>query len=71
MYEQYLKQGEHGYIPLLIKDGQAQQQEHHPMAAQNLINVPATWLSEDVDQILPAFIKRNLPKENGQLQINF
>ena len=41
------------------------------MAAQNLIDAPATWLSEDVDQILPAFIKRNLPKENGQLQISF
>lgn len=70
-YEQYLKQHPQGHIPLLIKDGQASQREHQPMAGQNLINVPATWLSEDVDQILPAFIKRNLPKENGQLQINF
>lgn len=70
-YEQYLEQHARGHIPLLIKDGQARQREYQPMAAQNLIDAPATWLSEDVDQILPAFIKRNLPKENGQLQINF
>ena len=68
-YERYLKQHPQGHIPLLIKDGQASQREHYPMAGQNLIDVPATWLSEDVDQILPAFIKRNVPKENGQLQI--
>lgn len=68
-YEQYLSQHPQGYTPLLIKDGQARQREYRPLAAQNLIDAPASWLYEDVDQILPAFIKRNLPKENGQLKM--
>lgn len=68
-YEQYLVQHPQGYIPMLIKDGQARQREYRPMAAQNLIDTPASWLCEDIDQILPAFIKRDLPKKNGQLKM--
>ena len=70
-YEHYLRQYPQGYLPLLIKDGQARQREYEPMAAQNLVDAPATWTSEDVDQILPAFIKQRLPRENGQLRLAF
>ncbi len=67
-YECYLEQCSMEQRPaLMIKDGQAKQQEYELWAVQNLLDSSATWVSEGVKQILPSFVKLNQPKENGQL----
>lgn len=67
-YESYLEQCSMNQRPaLMIKDGQAKNQEYELWAVQNSLDSSATWVSEGAKQILPSFVKLNQPKENGQL----
>ena len=54
----------------MVKDGQAEQLEYQPMAAQNL-TYPGSGAFGGTSQILPAFVKLGLPKEDGQLALSF
>lgn len=69
-YERYLSENEAPRPPaLLIRDGQAERVEEIPIAAQNL-TYPGSGAFDGTNQILPAFVKLGLPKENGQLTLS-
>lgn len=70
-FEDYLRDSKTDKPPvLLIRDGQAEQLEYQPMAAQNL-TYPSSGAFDGTSQILPAFVKLGLPKEDGQLALSF
>lgn len=70
-FEGYLRDSKTDKPPvLLIRDGQAEQLEYQPMAAQNL-TYPSSGAFDGTSQILPAFVKLGLPKEDGQLALSF
>lgn len=70
-FECYLREHKSQRPPaLLIKDGQAEELEYMPLAAQNL-TYPGSGAFGGTSQILPAFVKLGLPKEDGQLTLNF
>jgi putative transposase len=70
-FEHYLRDSKMHKPPLLlIRDGQAEELEYQPMAAQNL-TYPGSGAFGGTSQILPAFVKLGLPKEDGQLALSF
>ncbi|WP_367389167.1 transposase [Lewinella sp. LCG006] len=70
-FECYLEESKGQRPPsLLIRDGEAKELEYQPMAAQNL-TYPSSGAFDGTSQILPAFVKLGLPKEDGQLALSF
>jgi hypothetical protein len=69
-FERYLRDNKTPRPPsMLIRDGQAEELEYQPMAAQNL-TYPGSGAFGGTSQILPAFVKLGLPKEDGQLALS-